>query len=192
MNRKFAVLLTLLVFLTVFAGIANSQISVELSNRSAGEYMAAERYPIIFTGEGLIKGAGSQYITEWSQIGYSPDANENDNRNIALFNPDVFTIGLKLGVYNEGDSAKISTAYLESCYNTSSYEFWNGDTSNLFISEGSYNHDLYGSWRFEALSDTSRYWLFPLRALIGGYVRFIFETDLEDTVSVKWTLVCER
>jgi len=184
----------ILIFLLIgaFTAAGLCQTSVELPNRSAGDYLAGEHYPVIYTGQGEIRGSAHPCTTAWQQIGFSSEAEADDNRNIGLFNPEVFTVGLKLNCYGSGDSAQVSTARFESAYDTTTKAFWNGDSSNTFIEDGCYNHADYGVWKFEAFDDTARQWLFPVRAMTGGYMRLILESDIADTCAVNWSLICEH
>ena len=165
---------------------------MQLPNISSGSLIAGEHYPLIYTGDGLIKGSLNTLTTSWIQVGFTSEADEDENRNVGIFNPEVFTVGLKLSCYGSGDSAGISAARFECAYETVTSPYWNADSSNYFIESGCYSHDQYGIWRFESIDDTARKWLFPVRLLMGGYVRLIFETDIEDTSQVDWTLICEH
>ena len=169
-----------------------TQTAVQLPNRSAGVLIAGEHFPVIYDADGKIQGAADSYTTSWYQVGYSPSADLADNHNIGIYNPEVFTVGVKLSCYGAGDSARVSQAHIECALDTTSQPFWNGDSSNMFIDNGCYSHDQYGSWRFEALSDTSRRWLYPIRVVVGGYLRLVFESDIEDTCNVEWVMICEH
>ncbi len=184
----------ILIFLLIiaFAATGSCQSMVELPNRSAGDFLAGEHYPIIYTGQDEIRGSAHPCTTAWRQVGFSASAGAEANRNIGLFNPEVFTVGLKLGCSGAGDSARISAARFESAYDTTTKAFWNGDSSNIFIEDGCYHHADYGVWKFETLDDTSRWWLYPIRAVVGGYVRLILESDIADTCTVDWSLICEH
>jgi len=184
---------TIIILLTVLCvSVGFCQTDVQLPNKSAGEFLAGEHYPLIYSGVGVIQGAAHPCTTAWRQIGYSPEADTDDNRNIGLFNPEVFTVRLKLTCSGSGDSASFSRAYFESAYDTTAKSFWNGDSSNVFIEGGTFSHPEYGIWRFEAVDDTSRGWLFPIRGMIGGYLRLVFESDIADTCTVNWSLICEH
>lgn len=187
MIRFLSILLTLALAATGFC-----QFAVQLPNRSAGVLIAGEHFPVIYSGDGLIKGAANTYTSPWFQVGFSPWAVEADNHNIGIFNPEIFTVGVKLSCFGAGDSAQISSAYIDCAFDTTAQPFWNGDSSNKFIETGCFNHDQYGIWRFEALSDTSRRWLYPVRAVVGGYLRLVFESDVEDTCNVDWMMICEH
>ncbi|MDP8239248.1 MAG: hypothetical protein P9X24_09165 [Candidatus Hatepunaea meridiana] len=188
MNRNIIVILLIASLITV----GNCQISVNLPNKSAGEMLAGEHFPVIYTGQGLIKGAANSYTTSWCQVGFSSVAENDDNRNIGIFNPEIFSVGIKLGCNGDGDSARVSSARFECAYDTTWISFWNADSSNQFIESNNYSCNQYGIWRFEALDDTSRQWLFPLRVMIGGYIRLVFTSDIDDTCQVDWTLICEH
>jgi len=160
---------------------------VDMNNLIAGE-----RAPVLFSGSGQIEGSSNSLTTAWMQIGYSPNATDNANRNISVFNPEYFTAFLKLSMWGQGDSAGISNAHFECVFDTTSQAVWNGDSSNIFIFDGAFNLHDYGKWRFEPVSDTARCWAYPLRLLIGGYVRLVFESELADTCTVNWSLICEH
>ena len=182
----------IILFVVLLAVNGYCQTDVQLPKKSAAEFIAGEHFPIIYSGQGKAMGAADPCTTGWCQVGFSPWAESADNRNIGIFNPQAFTVGLKVSCYGAGDSARISRAYFECAYNTTSERFWSGDSSNLFIEDGCFTHDLYGKWRFEALSNTSRQWLYPVRAMVGGYMRLIFESDISDTTVINWTLICEH
>jgi len=169
-----------------------SQPTPSLPNKPAGDLLVGEHYPVLYTGQGLIRGTAHPCTTAWLQVGYSPSASEADNRNIGIFNPEVFTIGMKLSTWGNGDSAQVQAARFECAYDTSASPFWNSDSSNLFVTSDAFDHPDYGQWRFEPLSNTSRRWLFPARLLIGGYVRLILESEIGDTCQVDWSLICEH
>ncbi len=180
--------------ITITSGFC--QINVQLPNSDAGIFLAGEHYPVIYKStasvQELIMGAAYPCTTSWHQVGFSSIANDADNRNIGIFNPEIFTVGLKLACNGSGDSANVSKAYFECAYDTTTEVFWNADSSNYFIEDGCYSHDQYGLWRFEALDDTTRQWLYPLRMMIGGYIRLILASNIEDTCQVRWTLICEH
>jgi len=157
-----------------------------------GQMLSGEHTPVLYSGSGTIKGSGNSLTTSWLQIGYSPNASEAANANIGRYNPEKFALALKIACYNVGDSARVTTARFEQAYDTTLTAFWNADSSNRFIKSGNFNLGDYGVWRFEVLSDTSRRWLYPLRVLQGGYIRFLFETTTADTASLVWTLTGEH
>jgi len=187
MKQAIIILTAVLSISSVFA-----QTSIQLPNADAGTFLAGEHYPLIYTGDGLIRGAAHPCTTSWQQVGFSSIASDADNRNIGIFNPEIFTVGLKLDCWGSGDSANVSSARFECAYDTTLNIFWNADSSNCFIMDGCYGHDQYGSWRFEALEDTSMQWLYPVRTNIGGYIRLILESDIADTCKANWTLICEH
>ncbi|NQU05886.1 MAG: hypothetical protein HQ568_07320 [Calditrichaeota bacterium] len=182
----------ILICLFVISTPIFAQIDVQLPNISSGRLIAGEHYPLIYTGDGLIKGSTNTLSTAWMQVGFAADADEDANRNVGIFNPEVFTVGVKLSCYGSGDSAGISAAHFECAYDIDLQPFWNADSSNNFIELDCYSHEQYGVWRFEAIDDTARQWLFPIRMLIGGYIRLVFETDVVDTSQVNWCLICEH
>lgn len=185
-------ILTTILFSVLLISSAYSQISAQLPNAEAGTFLAGEHYPVIYSSEGLIRGTAHPCTTSWHQVGFSSLAAYAENRNIGIFNPEVFTVGLKLSCWGSGDSAKVSSAHFECAYDTTLKAFWNGDSSNCFIENGSYDHDQYGIWRYEVLADTSMQWLYPVRMIIGGYIRLILTSDIADTCQVNWTLICEH
>lgn len=185
-------LIPILICAVLFGAASFTQSAPPLPNRDAGLFLAGEHFPLILNGQGEIFGAAHPCTTIWVQTGYSPDADVSDNQNVAVFNPEVFTLGVKISCFSVGDSAKISEARFECAYDTTLSSFWNADSSNIFLEEGNFAHIDYGNWRFEALDDTSRRWLYPLKIMVGGYVRFIFASDIEDTCSVDWILTGEN
>jgi len=154
--------------------------------------LAGEHTPVIYTGAGQISASKGALTTSWLQIGYSPSAYDAANSVIGRYNPEKFTLALKLACFNVGDSAQVSQARFEQAYDTSLAAHWNADSSNIFIKSGNFNLGDYGVWRFEILSDTTRRWLYPLKVLQGGYIRFIFESTAADTTSLVWTLTGEH
>ena len=169
MHRYTSILI--MTILLVASGFCQTEI--QLPNKSAGDFLAGEHFPVIYSGAGTINGAAYPCTTAWRQVGYSPEADFAANRNIGVFNPQVFTVGIKLTCSGGGDSARVSRAYLECTYDSTAKSFWNGDSSNVFIEDGCYSHQEYGVWKFEAINDTARCWLFPIRAMIGGYLRLV-------------------
>jgi|GEM_PF-1181609 len=168
------------------------QTEVQLPNRSGGDYLTGKHFPLIYTGEGLIKGSSNHFNTPWCQVGFSPSAVDSDNRNVGLFNQEVFTVSLKLGCYGSGDSAHVSTAFFKCAYDTTMQPLWNADTSNVFIGDGNFSHDQYGFWRFESLEDTSKVWFYSIKVLTGRYVCLVLECDHADTCQIDWKLICEH
>ena len=154
--------------------------------------LAGEHTPVIYTGSGTIKGPSNALTTSWLQIGYSTSATDAANNNLTRYNPEKFTLGLKLACSGSGDSARVTKARFEIAYDTTAAAYWNGDSSNVFIKSGNLSLSDYGIWRFEVLSDTSRSWLYPLKVLQGGYLRLVFETTTADTGSLVWTLTGEH
>ncbi len=157
-----------------------------------GVLLSREHVPVIFSGSGDINGAVNSLTTSWLQVGYSPIASNSANRNIGKYNPQHFTAELKLACFNVGDSAQVSSARAEFAMDTTLSAGWNADSSNSFIASGSYSHAEYGNWRYESLDDTSRRWNYPLKVQRGGYLRLVFETTLEDTTTINWSLICEH
>ncbi len=68
----------------------------------------------------------------------------------------------------------------------------NADSSSWFCYSGAASLEMYPEYMAEPVSDTSMYWWFPVRAIIGGYMRLYFETSETDTGLVNWTLKCEH
>ncbi len=145
--------------------------------------------PRIFTGTDTIDGTSNDYTTSWMQVGFATDGDDNDN--IRDYNPNHFTVAIKLASV-QGDTAQLSDAYFEQTFDTTGTAYWNADSSNVFIESGRYIHAQYGNWRFEPFDDTNRYYLFPLRLFVGGYVRLNFATTVDDTFEVDWELICEH
>ncbi len=187
MQKRIYIILALL--LIISPALAQTP---SLPNADAGRFLAGEHYPLIYSGSGQINGSADPCTTAWYQVGYSPNATAVDNRNIGIFNPEVFSVGLKLATWGAGDSAQVYSGRFESAYDSTGAVFWNADSSNYFIEDGIYGHKNYGSWRFESLSDTSRQSLYRVRALTGGYIRLIFASNLADTCQVNWSLICEH
>ena len=154
-------------------------------------FLAGEHTPVIYSGSGTVSVAHT-LTTQWLQIGYSPNAAEVANSNLGRFNPEKFTVGVKLACSGSGDSARVTTARFEEAYDTTIAAFWNADSSNIFIKSGNYGLQDYGVWRFEVLADTSHRQLYALRVLQGGYVRLVFQTTTADTASLSWTLTGEH
>ncbi|MBM3328200.1 MAG: hypothetical protein FJY67_01845 [Calditrichaeota bacterium] len=155
---------------------------------TASDFLSSEHTPVIWSGSGRINGAGNTYTTSWLQIGYSPSVAAVDNSNIARFNPERFTLTLKVSNYNVGDSAVVGSARFELAYDTTAAAAWSADSTNRFIQSGGFNHPLYGQGVYEALLDTARRWDYPLRIPRGGFIRFVFGTTTADSVNIAWTL----
>ncbi len=153
--------------------------------------LSGEHTPVIYTGAGTAS-SSSGYTTAWLQIGYAPLASAKNNNNIGRFNPEQFTLGLKLSLGEGADSALISSARFELAYDTTSTVFWIGDSSNCFIYLNSFSRSDYGIWTFNKLSETARGYLYPLRVLQGGYIRLVFETTTSDAVEIEWNLTGEH
>ena len=68
----------------------------------------------------------------------------------------------------------------------------NADSSHWFCYSGAASLEMYPEYMAEPVSDTSMYWWFPVRAIIGGYMRIYLETSQTDTGLVDWTLICEH
>jgi len=154
----------------------------------AGNLLSGEHTPVIWSGAGVINGAGNNYTTTWQQIGSSPFSSAVLNNNIAVYDPEKFTLTLKLSCYGAGDSARISQAIFSMAFDTTAAAAWTADSTNVFIKSGNYNHPLYGQGLYEVLADTARRWDYPLRVVRGGFIRFIFSTTTSDSVNVSWTL----
>ncbi len=189
--NKYKIIITLaLTLFAVFTAVHAQQIPV-LPLGSIDQMSAAERAPLVFSGECDISGTAYS-STKWIQIGYSSEATESANRNISLFNPEFFSLVLKLSTTGSGDSSKISSGWFESAIDTTESPQWNADSSNFFISANATDHTQYGYWRFESLQSTGNAYIYPLRALIGGFIRFNFQSDIADTSHLEWKLVCEH
>ena len=182
----------LLVANVILVSYLTGQPAVSPPIPDAGALLSGEHTPIIFTDQDQIRGAAHPCTTAWMQTGSSSSASDAANRNIDRFDPEVFTLSIKLATWGAGDSAGVQEARFECAYDTTGTTFWNGDSSNVFISDGAFNLPDYGVWRFEPVSNTSLGWLFPVRLLIGGYTRFIFSHELADTCSIDWSLTCEH
>jgi len=153
--------------------------------------LSGEHTPVIYSGAGEASAAGS-YTTQWLQIGYSPEASVKNNHNIGRFNPEQFTLGVKLSLGAEADSTLISAARFELAYDTTSSVFWAGDSSNIFIATSNSVRPDYGIWTFSPLINGTRGWVYPLRVLHGGYIRLVFETTTADEVEIEWVLTGEH
>lgn len=153
--------------------------------------LSGEHTPVIYSGTGEASAAGS-YTTQWLQIGYSPESSVKNNHNIGRFNPEQFTLGVKLSLAADADSTLLSTARFELAYDTTASEFWAGDSSNIFIASSNSVRPDYGIWVFNPLSNRTRGWVYPLRVLHGGYIRFVFETTTADEVEIEWVLTGEH
>jgi hypothetical protein len=153
--------------------------------------LSGEHTPVIYSGSGEASSAEG-YTTQWLQIGYSPYAEAKNNHNIGRFNPEQFTLGLKLTLGAEADSTLISSARFELAYDTTATAFWISDSTNMFISGTGIARFDYGVWIFSPLSDQTRGWLYPLRVLQGGYIRLVFETTTSDEVEIEWILTGEH
>lgn len=182
----------LICLLVLLAVAAPSSSGAAPPNESAAFFISGEHYPLRYNGVGTIFGAAHPCTTAWVQVGWSDCAGDAANRNVGRFNPQLFTVGLKLACYGSGDSARVSKGRFESAYDTTAAPFWSGDSSNIFIQSGSFSHPDYGVWRFETLANTARRWLYPARLLVGGYVRLILESGIADSCSVEWTLIGEH
>ena len=69
----------------------------------------------------------------------------------------------------------------------------NADSSNVFIDDGTYSHDQYGTWRYEDYGRTDIKHIFRLRVFSGAYIRFYFACDnVADTSTVTWELKGEN
>jgi len=68
---------------------------------------------------------------------------------------------------------------------------WNADSSN-FVVEDQYTHSQYGTWRFEALTDTSRWYWHTFRGLVGAYHRIVCDSDSAGETTVNWVYVSEN
>lgn len=147
--------------------------------------------PKIFSGVDTVNGTSESYTTQWMQVGYSEYAADGDNRNIRQYNHESFTLAVLLTSV-QGDTAQLSDARFEQAYDTTAAEFRNADSSNIFVDADYFTHYQYGNWRFEPLEDTDRYYLYPLRLFVGGYVRVVFATTVDDTFEVEWKLICEQ
>lgn len=186
MNRIFGLILLVAASLPALAQPGVAPVG------DAYSLLAGEHTPVIYSGVGAVNGSTGSYATPWLPIGYSPQAASAANNNIARYNPEQFTLGLKIACIGQGDSACVTSARFETAYDTTLTTFWNADSSNEFIKAGNYKEVDYGSWRFESLADTSRAWLYPLRVMQGGYVRLVLGTTTSDSLSVAWTLTGEH
>jgi len=180
-----------ILFTLCAAFVANAQPG-KLPVADTYSILAGEHTPVIYSGSGTINGASNTLTTSWLQIGYSANASDATNNNLTRYNPEKFTLGLKLACSGSGDSARVSKARFEVAYDTTATAYWNADSSNIFIKSGNFTLGDYGIWRFEVLGDTSRSWLYPLKVLQGGYLRMVFETTVADTSSLVWTLTGEH
>ncbi len=153
--------------------------------------LSGEHTPVIYSGSGQASSSAG-YTTQWLQMGYSPNATAAANSNIGRYNPEQFTLGLKLSLAGGADSTLVSSARFELAYDTSSTRYWIGDSSNTFLSASSSSRSDYGIWTFGQQANASRGYLYPLRALQGGYIRLVFETTTSDAVVIEWTLTGEH
>lgn len=68
----------------------------------------------------------------------------------------------------------------------------NADSTHWFCYSGAVSMEAYPEYMAEPVYDTTMYWWFPMRVLMGGYLRLYFETDAIDTSTIDWTLKCEH
>lgn len=191
MTRNF-IIITLIIGAVSVVGSAGAQISPPAPRPNVGDLIAGEHTPLFFYGQGTIYGTAHPCTTAWIQIGACLAAEAEDNRNIGRYNPERFTLALKLGLSGAGDSAAVSAGRFEWCYDTTQSYHWNADSSNMFISTDAFNQADYGAWRFLPQRSVARGCIYPLRVWSGGYLRFILSSDIADTCSVNWRLLCEH
>jgi hypothetical protein len=91
------------------------------------------------------------------------------------------------------DCCSVTDAWFELADSSSAViPYWAGDSSNIFINSGNYNRADYGVWTFEPDTITTRGYDYILRALRGGFIRFKFETTIQDCTIVEWTFRLEH
>lgn len=181
---------TIFIFPTLLAHLAFAQPGVPPTG-DVWTLLSGEHTPVIFSGAGEAS-VSADYTTQWMQICYSPDAPSNSNHNISRYNPEHFTLGVKLSLTTGGDTALVHQARFEIAYDTTSTIYWNGDSSNIFISSDAFRRSDYGVWTFDPVNSTTEGRLFPLRIFQGGYLRFSFSTTTSDAVGIDWTLTGEH
>lgn len=194
------------------------------------EAIRGEHLPIIFTGTDTIPGAGASSTTDWMPIGWSPSIGSNqgniNNQILSTYNPEVFTLVMTLrptgdssGTFSiTNDSVGVAAIRFETAFDTAQTDIydpratkvtanstvgivWNADSTNLFVADGNYDLDFYGTWLFEdvpkdsvSTAGSQRSRAYPLRILHGAYVRFVYTAvgDSPDTVAVDWTFITEH
>jgi len=164
-------------------------------NLIGGEHTAC-LWQDLFTwgGDSTARLNGSDTLrTPWILNGYTPTANESQNRSITYLNPQVFELLLRLKVYGAGDSIRILKMYSQSAMDTTLAPITNADSSNVFMYSGAYSSDSYagaGGWLYEYLqtADDSVGLAMKLRFEFGGWKRFFIISTATDTVTVDGTL----
>jgi len=194
MIRIFISMVLLFTWLTAATGQARLDIPLPAGETSI--FLAGEHTPVIYritlAQDHYIVGCADACTTAWFDIGASPYASDADNRNIGIFNPECFTVGIKMTWSFNGDSCQINKAYFETCYQTTDFVFWNADSSNFFIDGDCYSHDDYGDWRYQTLLDTSRFYLYTCRVWAGSKMRVILESGIEDSVDFDLFVISEN
>lgn len=213
--KKTKILLTFVVSafvaLTMYILTYGQSVYPSYKSVNASVLLGGEHTPLIYSGTVYLpRASAAEQTTSWLQIGYSTDALKNtdalmkSSRQVFEVNPEKFTLSIRLAsypVHADHDSVSLMACRFELADSTSAViPFWNGDSTNLFMANGNYNHSFYGYWMFEEPGLNSaailgtREWIYPLRVLRGGYIRFVFtgSAGIDDSTAVSWTLWCEN
>lgn len=182
-------------FILLFCGL--SPVSLDYSPdygiKSVGLSQGGVRTWLEWNGSCLVGGSISADTTEWFQISPLPKRSASSNSLIYDVNPKVFTLYLELRKYGSGDSISLGNCRFEYQVNSdSSWGFWNGDSSNQFISVNATSSPLYSLWVFQSPKTSANLVsiAIPLRVVSGGYLRLLFtkNTSVQDTTRVIWRL----
>ena len=202
---KKILLLALLIPMLIFAQLPQNTWGDR--NHQVVDYLiGGEHAPAIWTGSDTLVAGGTLNPTRWMQIGYSPYATDPYNRTIGQLNPEYFTFIISTmtpyPTHADNDSVGVGLAWFETAYDTTADRIWNGDSTNFFIDDGTYNPED-DQWRgnpFKRVATDTMDYAYPMKVLTGGYLRIWLKgwnnTDngsiLADDCIVEWKLVGEN
>lgn len=192
---KAFILILGLLWIALFCGLSPVDLSYshDYGIKSVGMSQGGVRTWLEWSGNCLVGGNISSDTSGWFQISPVPKRPAGDNSLLYDINPKVFTLYLDLRKYGSGDSIALGNCRFEYQVSPdSSWGFWNGDSSNQFLSVNASNSTLYSLWVFQSPKTNANLvsLVVPLRVVSGGYLRFIFTKNptVQDTTRVNWKL----
>jgi len=154
-----------------------------------------EHYPIIVTGS-IAQNGTAACTTAWFPYAYATSMTGTIVRSgrtstdsaefYGWFSARYYAVAITLDSLR-GDTLQISEARVETAHDTTGRPFWNGDSSNFFMNTDGWINDQYGVWKFEPLlftSDMTQYYTYPMRSFMGGYMRLIFDSTVDDSSTI--------
>jgi len=112
--RRLTVVLVVLFMVGMASAVDPYDYQKFYQKQNAGHLIGGEHTPIIYSGSGMCSNTSSVvYTTRWLLVGFAEGATRRDSKDISYFNPEIFTVGIRLDI--DGSDCGLTSAYFEYC-----------------------------------------------------------------------------